>query len=96
MLKFSTEFTIEKINGEMEISEVYVIGERPWLPEALDSVMLQDEFRQYEEFIELGDGLYHIFVVGTTDWWIDHTPDGDEQDFSIETEYVSIFKMEQN
>jgi hypothetical protein len=93
-LKFSAEYMLEKVDGKMEFSGGCIIGERPWIAEAIDYTTLEDELENYEYLTELPDGLYHVFTTGITNWWIDHTPDGDEQDYSIECEYINAYRLE--
>jgi len=93
-LKFSAEYTLEKVDGKMEFLDGSIIGERPWIADALDYTTLGDELENYEYLTELPDGLYHVFTTGTSKWWIDHTPDGDEQDYSVECECISAYRLE--
>ena len=93
-MKFAAEYTLEKVDGKMEFSEGCIIGDRPWAADAIDYSTLEDELENYEYLTELPDGVYHVFTSGTVNFYIDHTPDGDEQDYSIECEYINAYKLE--
>jgi hypothetical protein len=75
-IKFALECHLSKESGEMEFSEITIIGERDWISNVFDESMAADELKNYEQIEELPDGQYHIFVIGNTDWWVDHTMDG--------------------
>jgi hypothetical protein len=93
-LRFAAEYALEKIEGKMEFSEGCIIGERPWAADAIDYSTLEEELSNYEYLIELPNGVYQVFTTGITEWHVDHTPDGDEVDYSIECEYINAYRLE--
>ena len=47
-IKFALECHLSKENGEMEFSEITIIGERDWISNVFDESMAADELKNYE------------------------------------------------